>query len=123
MSWNEKKARRVLNQALHDAAHGRGLSDRTLERHAALARHDAAESPNAMRRALRSAGWSEKRIGRALAEVRRPSLARRAFRALGQHPYALTGVIALGAAVAFKSGAPLALVLLAWTVIAEWRDR
>lgn len=72
--WSRRRARRFLDEAAHQAAAEPGTSDRTLVRIATLAHPEeaalAASSPRAFRAALRRAGWSPRRIARAVAEVR-----------------------------------------------------
>lgn len=66
--WDPDIARRYLDDVLHERAACPGISDRTLERLAALA---DPMNPNkaAFVLVLNQAGWSPKRIARACAEV------------------------------------------------------
>ena len=69
-TWNEERARAFLDAARTQMARGVGTSDRTFDRMAALADPDASSSRARFETALQRAGWSPRRIRKALTEVR-----------------------------------------------------
>lgn len=71
--WSEKKARAFLDAAAHERAGGPGMSDTTLARISALQDPEAHRSRDAFEDALLRAGWRERRIRRAIAQVTAPS--------------------------------------------------
>lgn len=68
-AWSETKAALVLRTAQHQLASGDGTSDRTLGRIAAVSDELAASSRARFIQALQKAGWSDRRVRRALVEV------------------------------------------------------
>lgn len=86
--WDAERARQVLLRTRDEMARGRGLSNRTLGRLAALSDESAAASKRAFVCAMEKAGCSRRRINRAYAlalperAVRKVGALRRTLRAI-----------------------------------------
>lgn len=96
-NWNQGKARKFLNEQLDRRAEVAGLSDRALARLSALSDPAAPSDRRSFVHALEKAGWSERRIARALREVQVSSWnarARRVLHRVSEHRAAALLVIA-----------------------------
>lgn len=117
--WPRRKAEKLLREAHAEAARGSGMSNRTLDRLAALADPEAAVSSTSFVAALRAAGWRERRIAGALRSLTQPTSfaarVQRGARALDNlmgAPFADYLVFVAGmASVAFFSPLPILLVI------------
>lgn len=123
MIWSTERARVFLEREVRERAANPDTSDRSLAHLSALADPAADESQAAFRRALSAAGWSDRRISRAVETVettrwtRAAAIARRAADRYRDAPVLVHACIVF--LVCFATGAPT-LVAVAIAVLAAW---